>query len=342
MCKWLPGAVLQAALQGAGSVHLRASLLLLLQLLSWEVAPVDRRNGDQWRRTNRGVGGGIKDGGRNSDREWEYLSLLELQYWNRRGILIIMRKKNPKRERTRWVEGFGGFKTSRRGWLMKEDAEREGSEGEGRLFDSLHKCSVSWRHTNKAGRVKSVYTLTYGEKVPVSLSAVSTPTANEMTSITQRTTKPVGYCLHLWCTVSHKRSASWTGGGAFWTVALPCFLSVIIITACCRSAGKQTERAQSVNWHTAVKNIRVMLKHHNDSHRAYSPCLINVELFNFVVVSPPLPPPKWIYLVFEQKFSAPACIRRCPDSCRGSCAVYYWDIVSSDKSTFKLDIKVSH
>lgn len=62
-------------------------------------------------------------------------------------------------------------------------------------------------------------TLAYGGKVPASLSAVSTPTATEMASITQWSTKPVGNCLHFTYPVSHKRSASWTGGGAFWTVA---------------------------------------------------------------------------------------------------------------------------
>lgn len=42
--------------------------------------------GWRWRRA-------INDGGRNSGREREYLSLQELQYRERRGILIIMREK---------------------------------------------------------------------------------------------------------------------------------------------------------------------------------------------------------------------------------------------------------
>lgn len=116
-CFWLHGSQSQTALQGAGSVHLRASLLLLLQLLSWEEASVDRKNGDQWRRTNRReVAEGHqrrrekqRNSGRQRDRE--YLSPQELRCTNSWGILIIMRgEKNPKRERTRWVEGFGGFR----------------------------------------------------------------------------------------------------------------------------------------------------------------------------------------------------------------------------------------
>lgn len=51
---WLHDSLVQAALQGASSVHPRASLLLLLQLLSWEEASADWTNVDQWRRTNRG------------------------------------------------------------------------------------------------------------------------------------------------------------------------------------------------------------------------------------------------------------------------------------------------
>lgn len=81
---------------------------------------------------------------------------------------------------------------------MKEDAGGEGSEEEERL------CGVGrdiWESGNEHADLLR------------SLSAVPAPTANEMTSITQRTTKPVGYCLHSQYTVSHKRSASWTGGG---------------------------------------------------------------------------------------------------------------------------------
>lgn len=103
-CFWLHGSQSQTALQGAGSVHLRASLLLLLQLLSWEEASVDRKNGDQWRRTNRReVAEGHqrrrekqRNSGRQRDRE--YLSPQELQCTNSWGILIIMGGgKNPKR-----------------------------------------------------------------------------------------------------------------------------------------------------------------------------------------------------------------------------------------------------
>lgn len=32
----------------------------------------------------------------------------------------------------------------------------------------------------------------------------------------------------------------------------------------------------------------------------------------------------------------------CPDSCWRGCAVLYWDIVSSDRNTFNLDIQVLH
>lgn len=122
-------------------------------------------------------------------------------------------------------------------WWRKMQGERAARERRV-LSDSLHNCGlfVMWQHRKRQGE----YTLTYGERVPASLSAASTPIANEMTSITQWSTKPVGYCLHFWCTVSHKRSASWAGGRAFWTVAfLLCFPSVIIITACSGSAGKQ-------------------------------------------------------------------------------------------------------
>lgn len=183
-CSWLHGSLLQAALQGAGCMHLGASLLLLLQLLSWEEASVDRTNGDQWRRTDRGGGGGgtlktegeaVADKERERERARDYLSLQEFQYRDRRGILIIMRKKNPKRERTRWVKGFGGFKTSRGGWLMKEDAGEEGSEGADRLLDSAQlQC---WRRHTKKQR-------THWYTETASLSAASTPTPNEVASIT--------------------------------------------------------------------------------------------------------------------------------------------------------------
>lgn len=46
-----------------------------------------------------------------------------------------------------------------------------------------------------------MYTLTDGEKVPVSLSAVSTSITNEMTLITQWTTKPVAIVCT--CDVQH-------------------------------------------------------------------------------------------------------------------------------------------
>lgn len=43
----------------------------------------------------------MADKERERERARDYLSLQEFQYRDRRGILIIMRKKNPKRERTR-------------------------------------------------------------------------------------------------------------------------------------------------------------------------------------------------------------------------------------------------
>lgn len=79
---------------------------------------------------------------------------------------------------------------------MKEDAGREGSEGEERLLDSPHNCSIGGNIRKGRANKKSIHTPTYGGRVPTSLSAASTPVANEMTSITQWTTKPVGYCLH--------------------------------------------------------------------------------------------------------------------------------------------------
>lgn len=70
---------------------------------------------------------------------------------------------------------------------MKEHTGREGSG----LLDSLHNCSVVG--DMRKGRE---CILTYRESVPALLSAGSTPTANEMTSITQWSPKPVDICLH--------------------------------------------------------------------------------------------------------------------------------------------------
>lgn len=158
-----------------------------------------------------------------------------------------------------------------------------------------------------------MYTLTYGEKsAPASLSAVSTPTANEMTSITQWTTKPVGNCLHFCHPVSDNRSASWTGGGAFLDCCLPSFLSVIIFAACSRDAGKQSEDVRSA----VCKPSCYCGRHQNSDRRMaltdHILCILYVcRIMKFCAgfCHPPPPKKKKIYLGFEQKSSTAACIR---------------------------------
>lgn len=121
----------KAALQGAGSVRLWASLLLLLQLLSWEEAPSGSKEG--WSVTQNQVRGGgeegIRDWGRNSSRRREkrmreFLALQKLQCKNRRGMLIIMRSKILGEKEADELRDLEVFKTSRGDWLMNVDSGR--------------------------------------------------------------------------------------------------------------------------------------------------------------------------------------------------------------------------